>query len=355
MRRAMIFRYGAVLIGALLIAGAFLTAFWVTPTYVARLPDNVNAQRPLAGTFNTLLDQQALAQGNLVGAVKHNVPLAIDRNVKVLKTSDDSALVSDARTTTAAGTQVEQTTWQYAADRKSLEPVTNHPSSWSVVDAHGLTISFPFGTKKQTYTGWVPESATTVPVAYSHSEQRSGLNTYVFQATIPSSRITDSQVLAGLPKALPQSLLRLLVQFGPLTPAQQQELTTLLPTLGDPAPLAYTLQGNDTFWVEPETGAVIDVKRTQQRTAAVTAPNGTLVPLLPVVDATYQQTPAAVTSAANDAKNGRDDIELAGTTLPIIAGIIGALLILAALLIRRRRRPSEAAAPVEQPPQDTAD
>jgi hypothetical protein len=321
---------------------------------VARLPDNVNASRPLAGTFNTLLDGQALAQGNLAGALKHNVPLAIDRRVKVLSTSDDSALVSDARTTSAAGTTVEQTTWQYAVDRKSLEPVTNHPSSWSVVNAHGLTISFPFDAEKQTYTGWVPETATTVPVTYNRTEQRSNLQTYVYQATIPASRITDSQVLAALPKSLPQSELRLLVAFGPLTPVQQQQLTALLPTLGDPVPLSYTLQGNDTFWVEPETGAVIDVKRVQQRIAALTAPDGTLIPLLPVVDAAYQQTPAAVSSAADDAQDGRDTIELAGTTLPIIAGILGALLIVAALLVPRLlHRPSGPAVKEEPPPSGT--
>ena len=202
---------------------------------MARLPDNVDVQRPLAGTFKTLLDGQALAQGSLATALKHDVPLAIDRQVKVLKTSSNTALVSDARTTTAAGTKVEQTTWQYAVDRRNLEPSTHHPSNWSVVDAHGLTISFPFGAKKQAYTGWVPETATTTPVTYTRSEQRSGLQTYVYQANVTPTRITDSQVLAGLPKALPQSQLKLLVQFGPLTPDQQQKLTALLPTLGDPA------------------------------------------------------------------------------------------------------------------------
>ncbi len=72
---------------------------------------------------------------------------------------------------------------------------------------------------------------------------------------------------------------------------------------------------------------MIDVKRVQQRTAALTGPDGTLIPLLPVIDASYQQTPAAVSSAVNDAKNGRATISLVGTTLPIIAGILGALLI----------------------------
>ncbi|WP_035844435.1 porin PorA family protein [Kitasatospora azatica] len=348
MQRPNILRTCALVVGVLLIAGAFLTAFWITPTYVARLPDDVDVQRPLAGTFKTLLDGQALAQGSLATALKHDVPLTIDRQVKVLKTAENTALVSDARTTSAAGTKVEQTTWQYAVDRRSLEPSSHHPSNWSVVDAHGLTISFPFGAQKKTYTGWVPETATTTPVTYTRAEQRSGLQTYVYQASVTATRITDSQVLAGLPKALPQNLLKLLVEFGPLTPDQQQKLTALLPALGDPAPLSYTLQGSDTFWVEPETGAVLDIQRSQQRIAAVTAPDGSLVPLLPVIDADYRQTPAAVSDAVSDAKDGRDAIQLAGTTLPIIAGILGALLILGALFIPRRRRPESA------PPEDVS-
>lgn len=42
----------------------------------------------------------------------------------------------------------------------------------------------------------------------------------------------------------------------------------------------------------------------------------------------------------SDAKDGRDSIQLVGTTLPIIAGILGALLVLGALLIPRRRSPA---------------
>ncbi|MFD0526963.1 porin PorA family protein [Kitasatospora arboriphila] len=178
---------------------AFVLAFFVTPTYVERLPGDTDVTRSYTGSFKTLLDAQEVAKGNLLSAVKRDVPMAVERTVKVLDTTDDTALVSDSRTTTAAYRAVEKTTWQYAVDRKTLEATTDHPSGWTVVDAKGLTVSWPIGAKKQTYTGWRPETGTTTPLTYTRTESRSGVSTYVYLARLPATRITDAQVLAGLP------------------------------------------------------------------------------------------------------------------------------------------------------------
>lgn len=334
-----VLRGTAIVLGVLLIAAAFVLAFVITPNYVARLPDDTDAKRSYTGTFASILDAQALAQGNSAAAFKHNVPVSVEREVRVLKTSDDSALVSDARTTAAAGTPVEKTVWNFALDRRSLEPVGTHPKDWpDVIDAHGLTVSWPFGADKKSYTGWVPESATTTSVDFRRTENTSGLDAYVYQAKINATRISDAQVLAGLPKALPQSLLKPLAASLPGTAEAKQQLAQLLPTLSDPVPLSYTIAGTDTFWVEPETGVVVDLERTQQRVAGIVVPkSGAFVPLVPVVDVSYRQTPDAVRAAVDDAKDGRSGIRLVGTTLPIVIGVVGALLLLAGLLLRRRR------------------
>ncbi|MEV6005979.1 DUF3068 domain-containing protein [Streptomyces sp. NPDC051976] len=331
-----VLRISGVVVGLLLIAAAFVTAFYIEPTYVARVPSDTDEQRTYAGVFTTLLDPQALAKNDVANAVKHNVPLTVDRRVKVQKTSGNTALISDARTINAAGAPVERTTWQYALNRKTLEPVSKPPSGWTVVNAQGLTVSWPLGADKKTYTGWVPETATTTPVRYTTTATRSGLHTYVYRATLAPTPIADAQILAGLPKAIPAAQLKALAGSS-LSPSQQAQLGALLPQLGDPVPLSYTIAGADTFWVEPETGVVIDLVRSQQRMAGVKSPNGTFVGLLPVSDASYKQTPAAVKDAADQANDGRDAIELWGTTVPIIAGIVGAVLVAAALLIRRRR------------------
>ncbi|PBC70668.1 hypothetical protein BX265_5220 [Streptomyces sp. TLI_235] len=337
MRTNMVLRGVGVVVGLVLIAGAFVLTFFVTPTYVARLPDDTDVTRSYTGSFKTLLDAQEVAKGNLLSAVKRDVPMAVERTVKVLDTSDDIALVSDSRTTTAAGRAVEKTTWQYAVDRKTLEPATDHPASWTVVDAKGLTVSWPIGAKKQTYTGWRPETGTTTPLTYSRTESRSGVSTYVYLARLPATRITDTQVLAGLPPAVPKSTLALVAQVGTLSAEAKQKLAVLLPTLPDPVPLSYTLQSADTFWIEPETGIVVDTQRSQQRTAGVVAPSdGAFLPLLPVSDVSYRQTPDSVKAAADDAKDGRNAISLVGTILPIVLGVVGAVLVAVSLLVRRR-------------------
>ena len=338
MTRTKVISLVAVILGVVLIAGAFVLSFVVTPDLVARLPSDTNAQRGYTGTFKTLLDARAVAQGNLAAAFKTGVPMSVDRTVRVTATSGNTALVADQRTTSAAGIAVEKTTWQYALDRKTLEPVTNHPGGWTVVNAQGLTVSFPFGSQRRTYTGWVPETTTTTPVTYARTEQHAGLSTYVYQAAYGPARVTDSQVLAGLPPAIPKQTLALAAQFGPGTAAQKAQLTAELPKLPALVPLAYTLQGTDTLWVEPQTGVVVDVQRSQTRVAGIAVPGAAFTPLFPVADYSYHQTPTAVNAAVHDANKGRDAISLYGTVWPIVAGLVGAALVVGGFLFGRGGR-----------------
>jgi hypothetical protein len=327
---------GAVL-GVLLIVASALLAFLITPKWIARLPGGTTKDRAYEGTFQSLLDPQALAQGHLAEALKIGVPLSIAQVVKVEKTSGNTALVSDTRTTSAGGAAVEHTSWQYALDRRSMEAVSSRPSGWTVVDASGLTVGWPFGADKKTYQGWTPEIGKTAPVTYLRQESKQGLSTYVFQATVPATKITDSQILATLPKALPKSLLATLGQSGAVPAAVAQELGQALPQLADPVPLAYTFEDNSQFWIEPTTGVVVDVQRSQKRVAGLALPNGTAVPLLPVAVANYHETAASVKNAAEDASDGRGSIRLFHLILPIIGAVVGVVLLLLSLFLRGRR------------------
>ncbi|MEY9892025.1 hypothetical protein ABIA31_005700 [Catenulispora sp. MAP5-51] len=345
-------RIACAVVGVLSLVAAALMAWWITPSYVARVPSDKNISRNYAGTFETLLDPQALAAGNLLGAIKQKVPMTVAQDVKVESTSGNTALVSDSRTTEAAGAKVEQTKWQYAVDRKSLEAVTSHPSSWNVIPAKGLTVSWPFGAQKKNYEGWTPETQTTTPLTYLRSEQKQGITTYVYEAKVAPTKIVDSQILAALPKQLPGSLLKLLATAGNLPAAQAAQLAQLLPTLPAEVPMAYTFQDDSTFWVDPDTGLVIDVQRNQQRIAAIALPTGTLVPLIPAVAATYETTPASQKQAADDASNGSNVISWLGVYIPIILLVLGVVLLaLTAFLFwrGRRRGPTVPPAPTAGP------
>lgn len=335
-------RIACAVAGVLSLVAAALMAWWITPSYVARVPDGEKFTRNYQGTFKSLLDPTALASGNLIGAVKQNVPMTVAQVVKAEKTDGDKALISDSRTTQAAGSTVEQTQWQYSVDRKSLEATgSSHPSSWSnVIPAKGLTVSWPVGVKKQNYTGWVPETQTTATLTYLRTEEKQGIDAYVYEARVKPTKIVDPQILAPLPKQLPTSLLQLLGTAGALPAAQAAQLAQVLPQLPAQVTMAYLFQDDSTFWVDPYTGLVLDVHRDQQRIAALALPNGTTVPLIPAVAATYQTTADSVQQAADDANNGRTVIRWLGVWVPIILLVLGVLLLaLVAFLYWRGRRP----------------
>lgn len=330
-------RIACAVLGVICLVAAALLAWLVTPKWVARVPSGHTVDRAYEGTFQTLLDPATVAQGKLVEAIKSNVPMTVAQHVKVEKTSGGKALVSDSRTTSAAGTKVEETKWEYAVDRRSLEAVGGHPSDWVVIPAQGLTVSWPFGAEKKTYQGWTPETRTTAPLTYLREEKKQGITTYVYEAKAPAAKIVDDQILAALPKALPQSLLKQLGTGGPLPAAQAAQLAQILPQLPDPVPLTYGFQDDSTFWIDPSTGLVIDVQRTQQRVAEIAPPTGPAVPLLPVVAATYHDSAASSQAAADDARHGRTVIRWLGVYLPIILLALGVVLLaLAALLWWRR-------------------
>ncbi|GAA2064111.1 hypothetical protein GCM10009839_89450 [Catenulispora yoronensis] len=327
-------------LGVLCLVGAGLMAWLVTPKWVARVPDGRAIDRTYEGTFQTLLDPAALAQGNALAAFKSNVPMKVEQHVKVEKTSGDKALISDSRTTTAAGAKVEQTKWDYAVDRQTLEASAGHPSDWVVIPAQGLTVSWPFGAEKKAYQGWTPETRTTATLAYLREEKKQGLTTYVYQAKAPAAKIVDDQILAALPKSLPLTLFKSLGESGALPAAQAGQLAQILPQLPAEVPLAYAFQDESTFWVDPSTGLVIDVQRTQERIAEIALPTGAAVPLLPVVAATYHDTAASSQQAADDARHGATVIHWLGVYLPLILLIVGLLLLAFVVYLWLRGRPS---------------
>jgi hypothetical protein len=349
-------RIACAVVGVLSLVAAALMAWWITPSYVARIPDGKNISRNYEGTFQSLLDPTALASGNLLGAIKQNVPMSVAQDVKVEKTSGGKALISDSRTTSAGGTKVEQTKWEYAVDRKSLEAVSSHPSSWNVIPAQGLTVSWPFGAQKKNYQGWTPETQTVAPLTYLRSEKKQGITTYVYEAKVSPTKIVDPQILATLPKQLPSSLLKLLGTAGALPAAQVAQLAQILPELPAEVTMAYTFQDDSTFWIDPNTGLVIDVQRNQQRVAAIALPNGTTVPLIPAVAATYQTAPASAQKAADDARHGRTVIRWLGVYLPIILLALGFVLLVLAgglgLLRGRRRQGQQGQQRPVAPPQE---
>jgi hypothetical protein len=322
-------------IGVVLLVAAGLMAWWITPSYIARLPGSYNKTRIYAGTISTLINPAALATGNLSAAVKTGLPQTVKNSVKVTQTSGNSALVRDMITVTSAGRQIGLLTNNYAVDRKSLEATGSHPASWHVTNAHGLTFSWPLGAKKQNYTGWVPYTQSTTPLTYVAQMQHGGVNTYEYQSIVPPTRITNPQVLALLPKSLPVALLTRISAAGLISRSQLASLARAFPG-ATTIPLAYTYQSTSSYWVAPATGIVVDVHRSERQVGSIALPNGKLIPLLPVLADTFKGTPSSVSAAATDASNGSSTITTWGTAVPIAAASVGFLLVVAAIILWMR-------------------
>jgi hypothetical protein len=329
-------------IGVLLIAVAVVLRLVIVPGQ-AQVPSDTDTTHHYKGTYAVLLNPAALTSGDLSTLFLRNVPVAIDRTVRVTDTDGQKAIVNDARTVkTTDGTDIGKVDYNFAIDRKTLEPVAPFGGA-DVTPAKGLTVSYPFGTDKKDYTGYVEDTQGTTVTKYSGETKTDGVTTYLFKATVPPTQVTEPKVLANYPPSMPKSLLSSLPKALGFTDAQAASFGQLLAAVPDPVPLVYQYAGETSIWVEPSTGSVVNMTRTESTTANIAAPGSSqLVPLTTVSDLSYAQTPASVSEAASDAKDGADKLALFGTTLPLISLILGFVLLVASFFFRR---PPEVAAP----------
>jgi hypothetical protein len=333
---------GLAVLGVLCLAAAAILK-WVVEPNQAQVPSDENTTRQYDGKAAILLNPQALSSGDLKSALLIDTPVTASRNVKALATSGGTAQLQETRTlTTADGTPVGSTQANYAVDRKTLQATSDHPSSWQVAPATGLTVSWPIGADKKDYTGWVQETQTTTPLKYLRQEKKQGLTTYVYQAKTQPAPTKDPQVLSTLPTQLQVSTLQALSAVLPISPQVKAQLGALLPQLTQPVPVSYTYEVMSTYWVEPTTGLVVDTQREEIRMAGITVAGQTIAAILPVSDVTIGYTSNSVDNAASDAKDKKNTIDLFSMTLPLILLIVGIVALLAALLVfllsRRRAR-----------------
>jgi hypothetical protein len=325
-------------LGVLLLAAAAVLTWVVVPRAI-KFPADTDTTRQYNGTAKLIVQPSALAAGDQKRAVITNAPIQATDNIKVLATSGNTAQTRDTRTLIEGGQTVGMTQATYAVDRKSLEATTDHPSDWTVVPAQGLTVSWPIGAAQHDYTGWVSDTQTTTTLTFLRQETREGINTYVYQAKVSGQPIKDPQVLAGLPTSLPGNLLGALGSALPLPEQVKAQLAQLVPQLTQPVPLRYTYSTTATYWVEPNTGTVVDTQQEEIREASPGLPGG-ISAKVPVYDVVTRNTTDSVRNATNDATNDSDKITLYSRTLPLTflaAGVVALVAGIGLIILGRRR------------------
>lgn len=320
--------------GVLMLVSGAVLRFVVVPREQV-LPADTNETATYTGSLTTV-DVAAMLSGGKNAVVQ--LPVTVARTLKVLQTSGDKARVSDtAIMKSSKGTvppSLARTQYFYAVDRSTLAAVPNFTDQ-PVTKAKGLVVSFPIGTEKRAYTGWVAELGTTGTVKYVGQDELKGLTVYKFEGKVTQPMPSPP---AGAPTSLPKAQLGALAKALNLPAATQQQLATMLPSLPDPVPLTYSFTEGDSYAVEPDTGVIVDMTRNIRIGVGI----GNLpVPPVPMLVLGLGYNPATVSDMANKAADARDQVRLYGTWLPVGLGALGLVCLVAAVPMMRRRADEE--------------
>jgi hypothetical protein len=176
------------------------------------------------------------------------------------------------------------------------------------VSVSGQGFVWPLGAKKQNYQVFDTVLLKPVTFVYKGTSSVSGIPTYTYVANIPSTQ-TGTQSLPGN-----------------LVGSKAAEVTV---------PEFYSTQ--ETYNVDPVTGAPISIERNTQDVLKDT--NGTT--LLVLLSADFKTSPTSVAATVKTDNHYRFEIQLATTIIPIIAGLIGIILLVVGLVLARMSNEDE--------------
>jgi len=178
------------------------------------------------------------------------------------------------------------------------------------VKFQGLLVKFPFNTQKKTYQMWDTSLQKTTPVSYKGTQKIDGLTTYKFESDIPE---TDNGTVTA-----PAST------FG-------------IPVSGD-VTLDKKYSNKTTYWVEPETGAYINL---ESNPLSILNYQGNKVATL--TDATASYPEKDVKQNAKEFGSKATLLKIVRVWLPMLGISLGLLLTIAGVVLTlsgRRREES---------------
>jgi hypothetical protein len=336
-------------VGIVLVVLALLVWFVVVPI-ATQLPGSTDLKVTYSGT-GTLLNASALQSGDTKDVIAANVPITVDRELKVTSVHGGTAIVAD-NLTIHAGSETLPSDHTYALDRTTMNGVTP-PVGIAVEPSTGaLSSAFPIGPKADsTYRYYDSTTRKIVPVRFAGTATREGraVNVYKISASGP---VKDPGLLKMLPPSLPK---KLLAGLAPLLPAAVRAEVTpaTLAALPDPVPLSYTGTTAIVAYVDTQTGVPIDETVSQQVVVDVTAGTRTLS-LIPVLALDFHVTPASMVTLAHKAQTSGELLTVIEVIVPVVLVVVGVILVVIAVL---RRRPLPAvptgAESIREPLQNT--
>ncbi|MGH3245002.1 MAG: DUF3068 domain-containing protein [Trebonia sp.] len=205
---------------------------------------------------------------------------------------------------------VQQMTRTFAFDRRTGQLVNCCGASVngdaSVRQTGLVGYVFPIGTQKQTYQVFDTTLKKMMPFVYSGTTSVRGIQAYEFVENVAPTQVGSVTVPGSFVGSTAASLT--LPEFD------QEHLI---------------------YYVDPETGALINVNEQQSTTLRTSA---TAAPSLVLFDADLIATPASVTEIVGLDSSGRSELTLLQTTLPLVLGIVGAVALIAGIFLGRKPR-----------------
>jgi len=295
-------------LGIILIAAAVLLPTYVS-AQIVKFPLNETTTATLAGTGVSYFSQTKLVP-ETGATVRATYTIKGDAAAGSSSTAvwDQTASVQDVTHNLPVSTQ----TRRFAFDRRTAVLVNCCGSAVNgnhAVHQTGIVgYVFPIGTQKHTYQVFDTTLNRAVPFTYEGTAQTGGIPTYIFEENVRPTQVTSVTVPAAF-FHLPGK-------------------TVTLPEI---------YQIRLTYWVDPQTGALLNVNEDEQVTLRNPATGGTVAVLF---DGDLVATPATVTEVVGLDSSGRTELAWLDTFGPLTAGIAGALALIAGivLLVRGPRR-----------------
>ena len=288
--------YVLVFIGLFLLFFGLFERFYAYPR-LKKAPLDQESQPVAVGT-GTYFNRSKLSE----------VPGAQLKNVRTVKgdpkAGTEEVAVWDSFVSTvdmADGGVIQATQERVALDRVTAQSVNccgENPRH------QGLTLKFPFDTRKQTYQFWDGPAGRALPAVYTREETIQGVKVYRFEQRIDRLTLGTQEIPGSL--------------------------------AGDPS--VASVQTNivysnvKTIWVEPATGIIV---KGQQAVSQVLEPTSGGGKVLTLLDGVLTYDDATVRANAKDASDAAGQLRLLSTILPVAALVVGLVLLVVGLLLLR--------------------
>ena len=282
-------KVGYVLIGL----GAFLVVVAIlgqtyAPAALEKTPIDANSVTDLSGTailngpdgfeqfpvlaFSTTKADSAKSDGDVVLFQYSSCLVRDEGGIDGCVSTDDPQ-----------GRLVTASTDTFAADRKTGLAVNDPKYLPAAAQPHeGLLNKWPFDAQKKTYPYWIGAAGKAVPATFSRVSEIDGTEVYVYSVAVEDVPI---EIADGVPGLYAET---------------------------------------DDLFIEPRTGAFVNVERKISQTSA----DGT-----PVINVKLAYTDAEVADSLKTAVDSADKLSLVTSTVPLIGYLGGALSLLAGLAL----------------------